>query len=102
MKLSNSIKPLKDMLKATVFKTPNYVEVVKRIYFNGKNNPDIQDALVSLRYNIWYGLSNKQRHEVIGHCNLPYIGGYYEYADSHLDTLLNKVLTDEYLKSIVE
>ena len=101
MKLFNSITPLKNILDATVFAQDAFQSVACRIYKNSKENVNIKDAFVSLRYAIWYGLTKEQQDEAISHSLSEKIGGYYDYNGSHLDTLLYKVLPTTYLIKIV-
>jgi hypothetical protein len=101
MKLYNSIVPLKNMLDCTVFEDPRFQSSAKNAFLTAKRDSNIEDAFKSLRYKIWYALSREQRDQVIAASGVPCVGGYYDYNDNHLDTLLNKVLSDIYLTKIV-
>jgi hypothetical protein len=101
MKLANSVLPLKNMLDCTVFMLPKYKEVAQRIYNTTKNNNNIKDSFKVLRYAIWNGLTTTQKNDVISHSNLKFVGGYYDYNDDNLDTLLRKVLPINYLAKMV-
>lgn len=101
MKLSNSVTPLKNILDATIFAQDEFQSAARSIYINSKENVNIKDAFVTLRYAIWNGLTKAQKDKAISHSIAEKVGGYYDYNDNHLDALLRKVLPTTYLIKIV-
>ncbi len=101
MKLLNSVTPLKNILDATIFAQDEFQNAARSIYINSKENNNIKDAFVALRYAIWNGLTRAQKDKAISYSIEEKVGGYYDYNDNHLDALLRKVLTTTYLTKIV-
>ena len=101
MKLFLSVLPLKNMLDATLFAQAEFQSAARDIYNHNKADNKIKCAYTALRYSIWNGLSKEQKDKIISYSNIEKIGGYYQYNDYHLDTLLRKVLPTTYLIKLV-
>lgn len=104
MKLSNSIIALKDAVTALP-DTFDKVELAKH-FANRWDECKLKckDPIVGMRWNIWFTLPQYKRDAIIMRSvgEKDYVGGYFQSVNSdHIDTLLKKTFTHNYISRLV-
>lgn len=92
MKLYNSILPFKNTLECLL--TPQIRNKLTVHLLGLKQNKSIKCYKTAFRFNLWHSLNQQQKDKIIS-ASIPqdqWVGGYAEYNDEHLSTLLKKVI----------
>jgi flagellar biosynthesis regulator FlaF len=98
MKLSKSKTLLTSTLRLIDFTKPN----VKTYIEDLKVNPKIKNYKIAFVYMVWNSLNKEIRDNIISN-SIPFeswIGGYADYKDQHLQTLLRSVMNNDFFDKI--
>ena len=90
MKLYKSINPLKNTIESLL--TPQIRNKLTVHLLGLKQNKNIKCYKTAFRFNLWHSLSQQQKDRII-ETSIPqyqWVGGYANYSDDHLNTLLKK------------
>lgn len=93
MKLTNSIKPLKDTFDM-VFRSYDNQQMCEHIAQRWEEcTVKCTNPRIAMRWNLWYLLTKEQRDTIIlaSISENEYVGGYFvSVRDSHIDVLLRR------------